>query len=101
MYEVGDVEVETELTVDQAKEELCRQLMTTGYLYKIHSDKGEFVQCGKIDHKQFEEDRILYLSAFCQLLHHGVVQLITETHDLATYRLVDSKNGLFREEIAR
>lgn len=72
-------------SVEQAKQLLLHEMRQTGHAFKIHSLQGEFVQCGQWSHNTTEEERILYLSAFCELLSHGAIQVVWESREISRY----------------
>ena len=74
-------------TLTSAKELIQKELKTNGRVYKIHSHKGEFVQCGANAINQIDSERILYMQALQTLLHRGVIRVTCETSEMATYEL--------------
>jgi hypothetical protein len=74
-------------TVASAKERITAELLSGGRVYKIHSEKGEFVQCGALAIDEIDSERILYMQALHELLHHGMIQVASDNHELASYRL--------------
>jgi hypothetical protein len=75
-------------------EQINVELVSSGRVYKIHSEKGEFLQCGAQSHNKIDSERILYLQALHMLLHHGVVRIASESKTMATYEL-DRTNQVY------
>lgn len=70
-------------TLCDAKQIILKALTESGHIYKIHSDQGEYVQGGQISYDRSEDERILFLAALYDLVHHGTVQVAEETRELA------------------
>ncbi|CAN5507677.1 hypothetical protein BH10CYA1_BH10CYA1_40280 [soil metagenome] len=74
-------------TLSSAKELIQKELAGNGRLYKIHSQRGEFVQCGANSINQIDSERIVYMQALQMLLHRGIIRVTCETSEMATYEL--------------
>ncbi|MCC7529735.1 MAG: hypothetical protein IT342_14525 [Candidatus Melainabacteria bacterium] len=46
---------------------------------------GEYLQCGCRVFSELEEERIIYLEAFCDLLQHGYVEPASEAKEMSLY----------------
>jgi hypothetical protein len=81
-------------TVESAKEALLKQLRQDGRIYKIHSPRGEFVQCKKfalggnpLPDDNEEESRILFLQALSELMRYGKIDLVAESKEMCIFSL--------------
>jgi hypothetical protein len=83
-------------TLASAIERVKHELQACGRVYKIHSCKGEFVQCGAESFNKIDSERIVYLQALHMLLYHGAVRIASESKEMATYEL-DRANELYCE----
>lgn len=81
-------------SLTSAAEQIRQELATSGRVFKVHSDKGEFVQCGSNSFNKIDSERILYLQALRNLLHHGSVRIASESREMATYEL-DLTNKIY------
>lgn len=84
-------------TPRSAQERIVEELESGGRVYKIHSDRGEFVQCGKHAIDGIDAERVLFIQALHELSHHGVIQVVSENHVMANYRLSDRGSIRFRQ----
>lgn len=83
-------------TMEQAKEHLIEEMRRSGGAFKVHSIRGDYVQCGSRAHDSIENERILFLEALCDLLSHGVIQVVSETREISRYELAPEMPGLSR-----
>lgn len=81
-------------TIESAKEALLKQLRQDGRIYKIHSPRGEFVQCKKfalggapLPDESEEESRILFLQALSELMRYGKIDLVAESKEMCIFSL--------------
>ena len=74
-------------TLNSAKEKILQEIQTNGFIYKIHSRNGEFVQCADENFADFEGTRMLYNRALGELLRRGVVDVVEETREMCTYAM--------------
>ncbi len=81
-------------SLTSAAEQIMQELATSGRVFKVHSAKGEFVQCGSNSFNKIDSERILYLQALRHLLHHGSVRIASESREMATYEL-DLTNKIY------
>ena len=84
-------------TLASAKERIKNELQVSGHVFKIHSRKGEFVQCGEESLDKIDSERILYLQALHMLLHHGAIRVASESKEMTTYEL-DLTNQLYCDQ---
>jgi hypothetical protein len=75
------------MTVQHAKERLLAELKANGSVYKVHSDRGEFVQMGDCAFDEMECERILFMQALHELLHHGTIQVFAETREICKFEI--------------
>jgi hypothetical protein len=80
-------------TVRSARERIMDELKSVGRVYKIHSDRGEFVQFAELAINDIDAERILFMLALHELLHHGVVQVVSESREMASYELAPPDSG--------
>lgn len=88
-------------TLAAAKEVLLRQLKLDGRIYKIHSPRGEFVQCRKFalggadsTDENEEESRIIFLKALSELMRSGKIDLISESREMTVFSPAIPYNGV-------
>lgn len=78
-------------TVEGALADLLEAVQEDGFIAKIHSAEGEYLHCGTRVFSDIEEERIIYLEAFCNLLHHGYIQPTSESKEMSMYSLANKK----------
>lgn len=76
-------------TLERALADLLDAIQQDEYMAKVHSVDGEYLQCGEQVFSEIDEERIIYLEAFCYLLHHGFVQPTTESKEMSLYTLAN------------
>ncbi|HEY9730489.1 MAG TPA: hypothetical protein V6C89_01165 [Drouetiella sp.] len=74
-------------TLRSAMDQILSELENSGSVYKVHSDKGEYLQSGAKSHNKIDSERIVYLQALHMLLHHGAIRVSGESKEMATYQL--------------
>lgn len=70
----------------EAKQVLLDAVKENGMVYKIHSSDGEFVQCGSAFNSN-EEERIFFLEALYELVHHGFLEVVADSREFTQYQL--------------
>jgi len=78
-------------TVQGALADLLEAVQEDGFIAKIHSTEGEYLHCGSRVFSDVEEERIIYLEAFCNLLHHGYIEPTSESKEMSMYALANKK----------
>lgn len=73
------------ITLDSARASLLEAIESEGIIIKVHSVDGEYLQCGNQVFSEIDQERILYLEAFCDLLHHGYVLPTSESKEMSLY----------------
>ncbi len=86
IYEVNGNDNGSGLSIQDAKATLIDGANRFGQLFKIHSPEGEFIQCGSKVYFEPDQDRILYLEALYELLHHGQVQVVSDIGKFTSYQ---------------
>lgn len=81
------------ITTRSAKEKIVEELKTNGRVYKVHSLNGEFIQFAKIALNENDDERIVYMKSLHELLYHGLIQVVSENRELATYELALPSSG--------
>ena len=84
IYEVPD-ENNLGLTVQDAMTALLDGIKRHEQIFKIHGSDGEFVQCGANVYFSPDQERIVFLEAIYELLHHGQVEIVSDTRKFAVY----------------
>jgi hypothetical protein len=74
------------VTLDSAKERILQEMEEYGYVYKIHSHTGEFVQFVGENFEQVEYSRILFMRALGDLLHSGQIDVHSDTREMCIYK---------------
>jgi|694.fasta_scaffold124889_3 hypothetical protein len=87
-------------TLKSATNLILQELENSGSIYKVHSDKGEYLQCGAASHNKIDSERIVFLQALHMLLHHGAVRVSSESKEMATYQL-DRTNQIYCDHSTR
>lgn len=85
VFRVTDEGKRNRVTFDMARTTLLEAVKADGFIAKVHSADGEYLQSGTQVYSEVDEERILYLEAFCDLLHHGYVQPTSETKEMSLY----------------
>lgn len=85
VFRVTDEGRRTRITAEMARTNLLDAVKADGFIAKVHSIDGEYLQCGNQVFSESDEERILYLEAFCDLLQHGYVQPASETKEMSLY----------------
>jgi len=91
VFRVTDSGRSSRKTVDGALADLLEAVQEDGFVAKIHSAEGEFLQCGNRVFSDVEEERIIYLEAFCNLLLHGYIEPTSESKEMSMYALANKK----------
>lgn len=94
VYELTAVGHAARNTASQVKAQLIAEIQKAGQAFKIHSLNGDFVQCGPWAHDSMEHERIMFLEALCDLLSHGVIQVIAESKEISRYEMAPVSSGL-------
>lgn len=79
-------------TLRSAMERVLEEMQTSGSVYKIHSERGEFVQCGENAFDMFEHERILMMQALHELLHNGKIQVVYESREMCRFELAPASH---------
>jgi hypothetical protein len=74
------------VTLQSAKQRILQEIEEYGYVYKVHSHTGEFVQFVGENFEHVEYSRILYLRALGELLHAGEIDVHSDTREMCTYK---------------
>ena len=98
LYELNGVQLEV-ASLNSVKRRLLSEFAKLGRVYKIHSNGGEFVQCGSQSHDELEDDRILYMEALGELLHHGALCVAKESPEMTVYELAPVASADFVQYI--
>lgn len=96
LYELTD-DGKSFTTLKSAMNQIRQELENSGSIYKVHSDKGEYLQCGAESYNKIDSERIVYLQALHMLLHHGAVRISSENKEMATYQL-DRTNQIYCDQ---
>ncbi len=80
-------------TTRAAKEKILEELKSNGRVYKVHSLNGEFIQFAKVALNENDDERIVYMKSLHELLYHGLIQVVSENRELATYKLALPSSG--------
>lgn len=99
LYEITDSGLSF-TTLASAVDRIKQELQASSRVYKVHSCKGEFVQCGAESFNKIDSERIVYLQALHMLLYHGAARIASESKEMATYEL-DRTNQLYCEQSKR
>lgn len=91
VFRVTEVGRACRRTLESASAELLAAVQRDGFIAKVHSANGEYLQCGSQVYSEIEEERIIYLEAFCELLHHGFVQPASESKEMTFYSYVNKQ----------
>ncbi|HEY9712012.1 MAG TPA: hypothetical protein V6C72_01005 [Chroococcales cyanobacterium] len=86
LYELAG-DVASVPTVPIAKANIMNALAERKQIYKIHSHDGEYLQAGEVAYNRFDDERITYLTALYDLLHHGQAKLVDENREIATIEM--------------
>lgn len=84
-------------TLAVAKSRLIKELESSGRVFKVHSDRGEFVQIGAESINSVDSERILYMQALHALFYHGIIKVASESREMATYELDRTKQDYFNQ----
>jgi hypothetical protein len=87
IYEIDEDGRGVKLSVQDAIESILTGMQRYGLLYKIHSSEGEFIQCGSATYADKDDERITYLEAVYRLMHKGMIQVVSDSKQYATYSL--------------
>ncbi|MDR3616065.1 MAG: hypothetical protein P4L53_21080 [Candidatus Obscuribacterales bacterium] len=87
IYEIDEVGCGVRVSMQDAMDEILCGLQRYGLLYKIHSNEGEFIQCGSTSYANEDDERIIYLEAVYRLMHKGLIQVVSDSKQYATYAL--------------
>jgi ribonucleotide monophosphatase NagD (HAD superfamily) len=82
-------------TPGAAYKRIIDELKTSGRIYKIHSDRGEFIQCGTTAYDEDDEERISFLGATRQLIHEDVLTIVNESRTMTIYELANPSHTGF------
>jgi hypothetical protein len=74
-------------TIAAATQQIVAELNKSGAVYKIHSQQGEFVQCGDQAIDGLEVERIVFLKALHKLLYSGQIVPVNDSKQFCTFRL--------------
>jgi hypothetical protein len=74
-------------TLSSARQRILQEFQDNKYVYKIHSPRGEFVQCAGENFEQFEYSRILFMRALHELLYSGKIDVVSDCREICTYAL--------------
>ncbi len=85
LFRLTDTGRNSRCTHESARAELLEAVRADGFIAKIHSLDGEYLQCGTRVFSDVEEERIIYLEAFCDLLLHGYVEPTSEAKEMSLY----------------
>ncbi len=85
VFRLTDAGRNSRCTRESARAELLEAVRADGFIAKVHSVDGEYLQCGTRVFSELEEERIIYLEAFCDLLQHGYVEPTSETKEMSLY----------------
>lgn len=80
-------------TTRAAKEKILEELKSNRRVYKVHSLSGEFIQFAKKALNENDDERIVYMKSLHELVYHGLVQVVSENRELATYELALPSSG--------
>jgi hypothetical protein len=89
IYEVNGAN-HSGLTVQDAMAALIDGVEHHEQIFKIHGPAGEFLQCGPNVYFSPDHERIVFLAAIYELLHHGKLEIVSDTKKFAVY--VRSRN---------
>lgn len=92
VFRVTDEGRRSRLTSELARTNLLEAVKADGFIAKVHSVHGEYLQCGTLVFSDIDEERILYLEAFCDLLHHGYVEPTSESKEMSLYSFANKKS---------
>jgi hypothetical protein len=87
IYELDEDGRGAKLSTQDAMDAILSGMQRYGLLYKIHSNEGEFIQCGNASYADEDEERIVYLGAVYRLMHKGLIQVVSDSKQYATYAL--------------
>ncbi len=85
VFRLTEAGLNSRCTHESARAELLEAVRADGFIAKIHSVDGEYLQCGTKVYSEVEEERIIYLDAFCDLLLHGYIQPTSEAKEMSLY----------------
>jgi hypothetical protein len=84
IYQVDDSN-HSGLTVQDAMTALIDGVQRHDQIFKIHGPAGEFLQCGPNVYFSPDHERIVFLEAIYELLHHGKLEIVSDTKKFAVY----------------
>ncbi|PZM85908.1 MAG: hypothetical protein DKT66_00440 [Candidatus Melainabacteria bacterium] len=85
LFRVTDEGKRKRVTFEMARANLLEAVQADGFIAKVHSADGEYLQCGTRVYSDVDEERILYLEAFCDLLQHSYVRPTSESKEMSLY----------------
>ena len=87
IYELDQDGQGIKISVEDAMNVLQEGMQRYGQLYKVHSRDGEFIQCAGTTYADKDDERIVYLEAVYRLMHKGIINVVSDSKQLATYAL--------------
>lgn len=85
VFRLTDAGLNSRCSRESARVELLEAVRADGFIAKVHSVDGEYLQCGNKLFSEVEEERIIYLEAFCDLVDHGYIQPTSEAKEMSLY----------------
>ncbi len=89
IFRVTDAGRNSRHTLEDARNDLLAAVKANGFIAKVHSTDGEYLYCGAQVFSDIDEERIIYLEAFCHLIQHGYLQPTSESKEMSMYSLAN------------
>ncbi len=86
IYELSDSD-RYSVTVQSAMATLVEGVKQHGQIFKIHGSSGEFLQCGPDVYFSPDHERIVFLEAIYELMHHGKLEIASDSKKFAVYAM--------------
>lgn len=80
-------------TLDSARERILDELNSRGRVYKVHGDRGEFIQLGRTSMNHGDVERILFMRALHELMYRGTVMVTSENREMTSYEFAPPSSG--------
>lgn len=91
VFRLTDAGRNSRSTLESAIAHLLEAAQAQGYIAKVHSPHGEYLYCDEQAFADVDEERIIYLEAFCYLLQHSFIQPTSESKEMTLYSLAEKK----------
>lgn len=85
VFRLTDIGLKSRCSRESARVDLLEAVRADGFIAKVHSVNGEYLQCGSKVFSEIEEERIFYLEAFGDLVDHGYIQPTSEAKEMSLY----------------